>query len=458
MKNKKKFRIIAGCVLLVVAVLLFFQRSDYAKNKIAMLFGVEDYYVYVEQKNIEASNSSLTEKYDYLRELYKEIGSLHTTQQISISAQAEGLLKAFLKADEEAMAEASIYSIRQGDASGLVGEAHYQGESIPIELVYGAENAWLRHPLTGEYYSMTLGNTSFSMEQLLENSNIKSKKINKKLKEYEKLFFTALAESDIQLKEAVVQNVNAHLATQNELIVTSTREQLMAAFDAIFAAASEDEMLKELYTAGAKTADTYEVWLHQLRENCLGEQGFLAAVNSTEMKLHVNTNGIVTGRDIVLHTEDGEYRLGYMAVRNGLSIGFEAYVCIDGTEYFLADGVCKVEESVVNGDITVSVLAGEKTTEFQISLRDFAVMDLLQKRCMGGIKITSDLFSDVSIQIELQATKSRQECLLFLVYGGAIQLELDAVMEEAPLQELPKLPDNSKPISFSKNLETLYFI
>lgn len=452
-KRQKRFMIISGVVLFVLAAMLFVGKSEYGQNQLALLKSDADYYCYVEQKNIQSLNEIVISYYESLLKEYKKSEILHTTEQVSVQIAAKALLAALLEPygiGTEANLE--LFIIRQGEQAAVMGEAVAAGTAYPIEALYdGKDKCYLFLPQDNAYYHLTLEQgkgleTSF-IERLASKESLKGSRLKKLLAKYEKLFFEGVSRENMTLKKKVLCSVNEHSAYQKELTISLTAEVLQNIVRDMFAALLEDTDVHGLYE-DCKSADMleYKAYLEGLQQELFAEDSFLGVIDSAEMKLYVDNYGRVTGRDIVLRTKDTNYRIGYASVANGLSVGLEAYVQVDDKELFFADAVCKVDDGAVEGELSVFLPIGGEMQEYHLTLQDVKIIDLITGRFSGDIFISSNHWQGFDLHLSMSATNLQQEILLSAYYGGAEQMNLSVRVQETDPKELPEVPEQSTEI------------
>ena len=452
-KKRRVFLFLSGAVLLVLAAVLFLMKSEYMQNQLALLKSDADYYCYVEQKNVQFLNGLITDYYESLLAEYEKSETFHVTKQMSLKMQAKSLLAALIEPygiGTEAGLE--LFFTRKGEQAAITGEALAAGITYPIEVLYDGETkCYLFWPPDEEYYCFTLeqgkaAETSF-MERLAAEKSLTGSKCKKLLMQYESLFFEGLSKGDIVFNKQVLRSVNEHSAYQKEFIVSITAEVLQNAVQDVFSALLKDKTVCKLYE-DCRSADMpeYEEYLTGLSKELLAEDGLFGAIASIEMKVYVDNYGNVAGRDIVIHTKEDDYRIGYASVANGLSLGLEAYVQVNHVERFFADAVCKVDDGAVEGEVSVFLLYGEEMQEYELTLKNVKIMNLIAGRFSGDIFIASNHWQGVDLQISMNATNLLQELILSAYYGGAEQLNLSIQVQETEPRELPKIPEQSTEI------------
>lgn len=445
--------LVSGVVLLMLAVMLFFGKSEYMQNQFALLKSDADYYCYVEQKNIQPLNRIVADYYEALLKEYEKSETLHTTKQISVQLTAKALLMALLEPyGIGTTASLELFFIRQGEQAAVVGEAVTADAAYPIEALYdGKGKLYLFWPQDNAYYHLALehgkGPEVSFMEQLAAKKVLKASQLKKLLAKYEALLFEEFSKGNVTLKKQVLCSVNEHAAYQKELTVSLTQEVLQSAVREVFAALLEDKAVRGLYEdCKSDSMPEYETYLEGLRQEVFAENGFLCAVKSAEVKIYVDNYGRVTGRDIVLRTEEDDCRIGYASVANGLSVGLEAYVEVNNKELFFADAVCKVDEGAVGGELSVFLPMEGEMQEYRLTLKDVRIMDLVAGRFSGDIFISSNHWKGLDFHLSLSATNLQQEVLLSAYYGGAEQMNFSLKVQEADPKELPKVPEQSTEI------------
>ncbi len=447
---RKRFMIISGIVLLVLAVVLLIGKSEYGRNQLALLKSDADYYCYVEQKNIQSFNAIVVNYYESLLKEYKKSETLHTTEQVSVQLTAKALLAALLEPfGIGTEADLELFFIQQGEQAAVTGEAVAAGTAYQIEALYdGKDKCYLFWPQDNAYYHLTLGRkkglqASFT-ERLAAKESLKSSQLKKLLVKYEELFFEGLSRGDVTLNKKVLCSVNGHSAYQRELVVSATQTVLQNAVTDVFAALSEDKTVRRIYE-DCKSAGMpeYEAYLKELQQELFAEESFLSAIASIDLKLYADNYGRVTGRDIVLRTADANYRIGYTSVANGLSVGLEAYIRVNDKELFFADAVCKVEKGAVEGQLSIFLPIEGEMQEYRLKLQDVKIIDLIAGRFAGDIFITSNSWQGVELHLSMGATNLQQEVILSAYYGGAEQMNLSVKVQETEPKELPEIPEQS---------------
>lgn len=450
---RKRFMVISGIVLLVLAVVLLIGKSEYGRNQLALLKSDADYYCYVEQKNIQPLNTVIVNYYESLLKEYKKSGTLHTTEQVSVQLTAKALLGALLEPfgiGTEAGLE--LFFIRQGEQVAVTGEAVAGDTSYPIEALYdGKDRCYLFWPQDNAYYHLTLEHgkslqTSFA-ERLAAKESLKGSQLKKLLVKYEELFFEGLSKGNVTLNKKVLCSVNEHSAYQKELVVSVTPEVLQGAIKDVFAALLDDKAVRRLYEdCKSASMPEYGAYLEGLKQELFAESSFLGAIDSVNLKLYADNYGRVTGRDIVIRIAGTDYRIGYTSVANGLSVGLEAYVKVDDRELFFADAVCKVEKGAVEGQLSIFLPIEGEMQEYRLKLQDVKIIDLIAGRFAGDIFISSNRWQGVELLLSMGATNLQQEVVLSAYYGGAEQMNLSIKVQETEPKELPKIPEQSTEI------------
>lgn len=422
----KRFTTASGVLLLCIAAVLFMRRSDYIKNQLALFKSAEEYYSYVELKNMEPLNKSLAEYYSFFVDEYERQGTLHTTENITIQAEAKALLAAFLKPfglGTEWSGELRL--IKQDDKTALTGEMSAEKTAYPLELLYdGEEMLYMLHPLDGEYFHIRTELPGNLLKDQAKEGDIKTGRFKKRLSEYETLFFDELAKGGAVLNKKVLRTVNDRSAFQKELVISLTKEELDNAVQAV---------LKEAEKDGCQE------FLHVLFE-------LTDRVVSLEMKLYVDNYGKLTGREVLLETVEHTFCFGYASVADGLSVGVEAYVNVNDTELFFADGIVAVEDGAVEGNLSLFVRSDDTMQEYKFSLFDVKVMEIVKQRFSGDIFITSDAWKGADVMISLSSTNATQECVVSVSYGNTEQLAVTIHTEETEPVEMPALPAESREV------------
>ncbi|MGN0506352.1 MAG: hypothetical protein ACI4FZ_07305 [Lachnospiraceae bacterium] len=458
-KGTKRFTILTGGVLLIFAAVLFLRKSDYVQNQLALLKSDAEYYSYVEQKNLQHLNAIIVEYYERLEENYGKSEVIHTTKRITLQAQAEALLSALLEpAGFGTEAELELYVTKKDKMAAVTGKALIGGTAYPVETLYdGKTLLYLLWPFNGEYYYITLPDTSDSCftGQMLFDGSLTGNRLKKLLETYEVLLFDRLSEGNVIRTDKVLRSVNEHIAYQKELALSLSAAELQAAVNEVLSALLKDQTVREVYENCRKeNAPSYEESVEGLRRQLFAEEGFLCSIDTVEMKLYVDKDGHLTGRDVVIQTKEDSCRIGYASVANGLSVGLEAYVNVNGVEYFFADAVCEAASGAVKGDVSLFLLLDGELKEFRLSLQDVRVIDLITGRFSGDILLTSNQWKDFDIQLSFSAVDVKQECIVSVYYGDAKQLNVKLKLEETEPENLPEVPEHSK--DFIGQWPTLY--
>lgn len=434
---RKRFTTVSGVLLLIVAAVLFLSKSDYVKNKIALLSDEERYFVFVEEKAAQGFNDTLLDRLDYERKQIKAAGGLHTTKSLTVTASAETLLKELLRLSGAAVGEAQAQAtvVRKDGAFGIKGELSYEGEAYPFGLLYQDAVCTVRHPVTGETTRLVSEwKPLLSVERLLTGKGGERRQLKKLLESYESRLFTELSGAGVTMEKKVVRSIASHVAYQNRLQLTVTGEQLSQTVDILLTEAEGDAALRQLYETAGTGAASYEEVLSGIR------QLPWEAVSELGITLYVDNYGTVTGRQWVLSVGEQTAELGYGYVRNSASAGWELYVRRNGEELLSCLGQGELSGLCVTGELTVTLPVKGEPQEIVVSLKEFGILDLVSGKLTGDVRIVSELFHGVSVQISVQSDPVMQQVELDAVYGGVSQLNLRIVAEDAELEELPELP------------------
>lgn len=434
---RKRFTTVSGVLLLLVAAVLFLSKSEYVKNKIALLSDAEHYFVFVEKKAAQGRNDTLLDWLDAERKQIKATGRLHTTKSLTATASAETLLRELLQLSGAVAGEAQAQAmlVRTDGAFGIKGELSYAGETYPFGLLYRDAVCTVRNPVTGKTeQTVSEWKPLLSLEKLLTGKNGERRQLKKLLEQYESRLFTELSGAGVTMEKKVVRSIASHVAYQNRLQLTVTGEQLAQTVRVLAAEAEEEDALRQLYETAKTGTASYEEVLSELR------QLPWETVSELSATLYVDNYGTVTGRQIRLLLDGQTIEFGYGYVRNSDSVGWELYLRRNEEELLSCLGHGELDGLCVTGEVTVTFPVAGEPQELVVSLKDFGILDLVSGKLTGDIRIVSELFRGVSFQISVQSDPTMQQVELDAVYGGVSQWNLRIVTEDAEPQELPELP------------------
>ena len=398
----KILTLISGSILVIVAVALFLMKSDFFRNRLALLGTDAEYFVYVEQEGWKGVNSALTEYYGEKREQYEENGFLSETGEIQFSARAAAVLKTWLSVLKEASeAEGTFCYSRKEDTYSLTGNLLYGETEQPVEITKTEEN--------------------YSLNSLLGTELFSEKEIRHLLEKYEALFWKELVSNgDVHREEKVLRSLGECASYQRALHFTVNENGWKTTVEKFILEIHQDQRMKTLYESGNLTEISYEERLTEW------EKSLSEGITNLSLTAYVDNYGHITGRDIKMQRADGLWNIGYGYVSNGGTVGLEAYVKQEETTYLYVSGDVNVEKNgVAKGKLSIALLAEEELQNFEMTLQELQIIDILRGRVTGTVWLTTEKLPDASLEISLDATNVQQDIAVSVWYGGAEQLFID---------------------------------
>jgi len=405
-KNVKPRSFAIGMILLLIAAVLLLLRSDVMKNWWEIKKSPEKYFSYVGKNCLENVNGILCGQYVAKQENFQENGQLYHVREVSIFAEAKALLKTFLDVSlKETTLQGNFLWKEQADETSFTGAIRYGEEEYPIEQKECAEN--------------------FSVNRLLADDVLSTKRLKKLLESYERLLFEILetqlssetAKSSISLtKEAVLHEAGGYTVEERKLILELTEEDLLVLAEKVCDRMIQDTTLQEIYTAASLKEETFPEFVEELRHRLKDY------AQPCRLEFYVDNRGNVSG----MKYESKERAFSFSAdlIKDESHIGLAVEILQNGACVFSLEGAMGLKEKALEGTLQGELLLEEEVQEFTIRITGFHVIHLMRGRAMGEVLISfiDGPVKDAGVSVLLNASDDCQEILASLIYGGADQL------------------------------------
>ncbi len=426
-KKTRKAGLMIGLAFLVLAVVLFLNRTGKFKNRILLSKSPEEYYAYVEENNISGFNNLLLAFYEKDFEILSSKKALSEEKKLTLSYNGKMFAEDILP--EFGLAEKGSYSgyVKRDSDSFDISLSNDTDNDETYELYYAEDDNMLTLSGFGKTVHSVLKPSGLSFGELT-SLKISPKNALKLLKKYEKELICLIVEnSKISIKKNSYTQIGNAVGFQNRITVEMKKEELLATLDALFVKFSGDEQLSKYYGDGKDSDPSYKEYLEEIR-NGLKEK--LSDIENVTMHVNVNDKGVITGREAEIKREDSdEYiKTGLVSVTlNGIT-SYELYLEKDDKSFML-QGTYSGKE-VFSGEADLTVSDGPETESFHIGYIDTRIIEPENFKVTGDLNITSEAFKDVKLYLSFAASSEKEEIEFFAVYGGVVQFEAKAIIED----------------------------
>ncbi|MCR5154314.1 MAG: hypothetical protein K6B75_05650 [Lachnospiraceae bacterium] len=378
----RPYRVLAGFFLLIVAIVGILYRSGRFKKPVDIT-DHKEYFLYLCESSLPKINASLQSVYNKDTTSYKENGSLALKKQVSDLS--------------------SLESIKDGgDITELIKKLV---DSLPEHK-----------DLKSNLISLTKeSDKTISYEKLIATKT-SSKKLFKKLLDYEKVFLKEFAEnSSFPETESLIVTIDDIITFQDVICVKPGEGAFRNALVHTLRVMEEDAYLQKVYESAGTTDLSYSEWIAEEVYRLQNGESILSGLEIEEYTLYVNSAHEILGRKAVFDYKGKKYELEYDSSVKGHTYAFN-YTFKKGEKSVTGSGRVTYISSCISGKTSFTFEEGNGESKiYDLTFSDLLLINPVEGLVNGGIRLESDTFNGYEIQADLCASTGLMAIEAYLV-------------------------------------------
>jgi hypothetical protein len=235
---------------------------------------------------------------------------------------------------------------------------------------------------------------------------------------------------------------------------------LLSIAEKVLKIARTDDDLKDLLVKlKVCTEEQYGLALDAALKS-IASQKELSGVSNNEilfvMRVWVDAQGNITGRDFLANADSKTSVFGYKTVKDGTYTGIEAWVSPDEEEVIKLSGAVSEENGLINGDLTFSITDAytDAPLEFNLALQDFSVTTKDTTSYMNGkIVITGASLPGQRIEAALYGNEIEQKIKAELIQETTKLVTVTITSKVLPYEDFDLPTDSDKIYKMETQLE-----
>lgn len=472
-KELKRFQKAAGAVLIAAQLMLLSILTPAAVSQAAEAVGnTTDFYQSVEKANLEKQIDDLTKFYGIYLENYKKSAS---------GLGAEATIKA--EFDPDFAAVLGLKNLKNIKTTAVTRQTDKKAESIitfftnDIELttmnilsdvekevtyllIPELSKAYLNIPANAansNSYSTAAPFTAKDVMDFFNNNPLTEKLLNQLLKRY-----AGAALGEIKNVSSMDYFMTAGGISDDQTMFTVKIDEktLLSIAEKVLKIARTDDDLKDLLVKlKVCTEEQYGLALDAALKS-IASQKELSGVSNNEilfvMRVWVDAQGNITGRDFLANADSKTSVFGYKTVKDGTYTGIEAWVSPDEEEVIKLSGAVSEENGLINGDLTFSITDAytDAPLEFNLALQDYSVTTKDTTSYMNGkIVITGASLPGQRIEAALYGNEIEQKIKAELIQETTKLVTVTITSKVLPYEDFDLPTDSDKIYKMETQLE-----
>lgn len=416
---------VAGSVLMAVALLVVSILTPATVSKAAeQTKNTAEYYQAVENAYLNKAIDEFTKSYGTYIENYKKMASGFAT---------EGTFKVALDSSlAEALGLKNFRSVRadvdtkQTDkkVSSFITYYYNDLKIITLDFLYDLEKdlyylmipefskAYLQIPASSTYNQSGLALTAKNIMNFYTSDTLSEDLLNRLLKKYTKAVLGEIKEVRAMEYLTTAGDISE---TQTMYTVEADTELMLNIFDSILNTAKLDKDLEDLFVSlKVCTAEEYQGMIDILKTFVTERKKALSDKDNEtlfKMNVWVDSEGIVTGREIVIPENYDTVAFGYKALKRGVNTGINVWLSVNEEESLRLNGTISDESGKYNGNMTLSYVdtKAEIDEKFDISIEDvYTTIKDSVSFVNGKIVVTGKSMPGYKIEIGLSGNETQQ--------------------------------------------------